>query len=199
MTRSEWIAELKRYISILPQKEQNKAIEYYTEIFDDKFDSGMSEKDIIAGFGEPYEAANDIIKVYQEDNPDWQRPAYDTSTGDAAAQTFQKKEPTAAAKETHSGGTGGTLLAILFGIILYPIAFSLALSLLCASFACILGGVVGIITSIASAEYALIGVCHIFIGIGLAIIYPIIYGSKWMFYGIYQLLHIVKTQFAEGL
>ncbi len=197
MTRSEWMAELKRYISILPQKEQSKAVEYYTEIFDDKFDSGMSEKDIIAGFGEPYEAANDIIKVYQEDNPDWRRPAYDVSTGNAATQTFPKKEPTA--KETQSGGTGGTLLAILFGILLYPSAFSLAFFFLCVSFSCMLGGVVGIIASIASAEYAFIGVCHIFIGIGLAVFYPILYGSKWMFYGIRRLLHIVKTQFTEGL
>lgn len=68
-TRKEWFDSLKKYICSLPESEQRKAIDYYNEIFEDKYESGMSESEIILSFPSPAEAAKSIIDEYNQEQP----------------------------------------------------------------------------------------------------------------------------------
>lgn len=68
-TRKEWFEALKKYLCSLPENEQKKALDYYNEIFEDKYESGMSERDIIASFASPADAAKSIIDEYNREQP----------------------------------------------------------------------------------------------------------------------------------
>ncbi len=61
MTKFEWERQLKKGISGLPNSEQQRVLEYYSELFSDKIEAGMSEKEIVAEFGNPYDVANKIL------------------------------------------------------------------------------------------------------------------------------------------
>lgn len=64
MTKYEWERQLKKGISSLPKSEQQRALDYYNELFADKIDAGMREQYIIAEFGNPYDVANKILTDY---------------------------------------------------------------------------------------------------------------------------------------
>lgn len=61
MTKREWMARLKNYIQGLPLEEQKKIFDYYEELYADKRESGMTEWDIIAEFGNPQEVAGRML------------------------------------------------------------------------------------------------------------------------------------------
>ncbi len=61
MSKYEWEKELKKQLSALPEKEQKPIFDYYGEMFEDRFESGMSEADIIREFGNPYDVAQKIL------------------------------------------------------------------------------------------------------------------------------------------
>lgn len=66
MTKYEWETELKKAMHELPSDEQKKVLEYYDELFFDRAEGGMSEKAIIAEFGNPIDVAFKIIGEYRE-------------------------------------------------------------------------------------------------------------------------------------
>lgn len=234
LTRSEWVTELKRYISILPEKEQKKAVDYYNEIFEDKYESGMSEKQIVDGFGSPYDAATTIINEYQTENPDWKRPTYDTTTGNKKSNPYgdftparnYSEEPNPAGKKEKSNAFEpanwnqksnadknhyssdneglSIFLCIIVGIILYPVAISIAAALISACMSLIIGGGLGIFWSIyytvttTSNYLAAMGACIAAVGIGVLLIYPVIFGCKWMFHGITLLFKFIRKELTGG-
>ena len=53
MTRSEWMKELSGYLSALGDDERERAMSYYAELYNDKRDNGMPEREILRGFGSP--------------------------------------------------------------------------------------------------------------------------------------------------
>ena len=57
MTFTQWNKKLKKRLSALPAQERGKVLAYYEELYMDKRDAGMTEADILAGFGSPEEAA----------------------------------------------------------------------------------------------------------------------------------------------
>ena len=61
MTRSEWMKELSGYLSALGDDERERAMSYYAELYNDKRDNGMPEREILRGFGSPREAADMIL------------------------------------------------------------------------------------------------------------------------------------------
>ena len=61
MSKYEWEKELKKQLSSLPEEEQKPIFDYYGEMFEDRFESGMSEADIIREFGNPYDVAQKIL------------------------------------------------------------------------------------------------------------------------------------------
>ena len=73
MTRTEYLAELEKYLKKLPRKDYQEAMDYFTEYFDEVGPEG--EAAAIADLGSPKEAAHEIMlnlldKKVEEDNQD---------------------------------------------------------------------------------------------------------------------------------
>lgn len=68
MTKYEWEKELKKNIYRLPPDEIDKIVDYYDELFLDKAESGMRERDIISEFGNPFDVARKIMNEYETEN-----------------------------------------------------------------------------------------------------------------------------------
>ena len=73
MTRTEYLAELEKYLKKLPRKDYQEAMDYFTEYFDEVGPEG--EAAAIAELGSPKEAAHEIMlnlldKKVEEDNQD---------------------------------------------------------------------------------------------------------------------------------
>ena len=71
MTRTEYLAQLEKYLKKLPAKDYQEAMDYFTEYFDEVGPEG--EAAAIAELGNPKEAAHEIIinlldKKIEEDN-----------------------------------------------------------------------------------------------------------------------------------
>lgn len=75
MTKYEWETELKKCMTRLPKAEQDRVLAYYNELFADRADDGMSEKQIINEFGNPVDVAFKIMTEYGMDEraPDDER------------------------------------------------------------------------------------------------------------------------------
>lgn len=67
MTKYEWDSELRRNLSGLPLAEQQKAFEFYNELFEDKIEMGMSESAVVREFGNPFDVARRIIGEYENE------------------------------------------------------------------------------------------------------------------------------------
>lgn len=74
MTKYEWERELKRHIAVLPKSEQARIFDYYSEIFEDRIEAGMQEKDIIYEFGNPFDVAQKILSDYRYEDYETVRP-----------------------------------------------------------------------------------------------------------------------------
>ena len=59
MTRTEYLAELEKYLKKLPRKDYEEAMDYFTEYFDEVGPEG--EEAAIADLGSPKEAAHEIM------------------------------------------------------------------------------------------------------------------------------------------
>ena len=59
MTRTEYLAQLEKYLKKLPAKDYQEAMDYFTEYFDEVGPEG--EAAAIAELGNPKEAAHEII------------------------------------------------------------------------------------------------------------------------------------------
>ncbi len=221
LTRTEWFSEFKRYISVLPKEEQSKAVDYYGELFNDKFENGMSECDVIKSFGDPFAASQTIINDYAEDHPDWKRPLYDEKSGSAQnSNDFEpirnikrenKKsedfEPTrnysARQKEERreSDSAVGIIASVFLGIALYPLAVFVIIAFLSVCVACItvsLGFLLELFsTAFGSLFLYYLGVGALLLGFGIAILYPILFGSKHLFCAVTKLLVFVKDTLKE--
>lgn len=226
-TRKEWFDSLKKYICSLPESEQRKAIDYYNEIFEDKYESGMSEKQIVDGFGSPYDAATTIINEYQTENPDWKRPKYDPTTGTIKSNPYGNFTPTynytpqtvknetefqpSECYKNHTVSNSkndldgiAVFLCVIIGIILYPIAVCISLSFISACLYLIIGGATGVgycifYSATTTTNYlAFMGLNIALIGIGIIMLYPVIFGSKQMFQGILKLFKLIRSEFMRG-
>lgn len=62
MTRREWMKEFGKYIGGLNADERDRAMSFYAELYNDKYDSGMREADIVKSFGDPREAACEVMR-----------------------------------------------------------------------------------------------------------------------------------------
>lgn len=65
MNKKEFIKELRTKTNHLSPIEQNRIIEYYTEIIDDKLENNENEENIIKGLG----TINEIIEKMKVDKP----------------------------------------------------------------------------------------------------------------------------------
>lgn len=57
----KWQDELESYLYSLPREEKNKAFSYFSEMYADKREAGLSEEEIVESFGPPYDVAKRIL------------------------------------------------------------------------------------------------------------------------------------------
>ena len=57
MTYTEWRDELKKNLLCVSDAERQRVLDYYAEAYADRREAGFSEREIINGFGAPYDAA----------------------------------------------------------------------------------------------------------------------------------------------
>lgn len=151
MTKYEWERELKKHIAILPQNEQNKIFDYYNEMFEDRIEAGMQEKDIIYEFGNPYDVAQKILIDYRFEETEPIRPPRYSNISDSNERNTENENGTSSPQKTNSskGGFGRAILMLVFyvfiGIPVLAVILSLAaagIMLAAGCFALIAGGIV---------------------------------------------------------
>lgn len=62
MTKHEFLTELRRCLTGLPQKDIDSSLDYYGEMIDDRMEEGVSEEEAVAAVGTPKEAAEEVLK-----------------------------------------------------------------------------------------------------------------------------------------
>lgn len=77
MTYNEWRDELKSNLLCVSEAERRRVLDYYAEAYADRRDAGFTEREIIAEFGAPYDAAQKILYENSDEN------ARDNSFGSA--------------------------------------------------------------------------------------------------------------------
>lgn len=64
MNRNEYMAALRRALSVLPEEERASALRYYEEYFDDA--GPENEQEVISDLGAPEKVAEQILADYRE-------------------------------------------------------------------------------------------------------------------------------------
>ncbi len=124
MTRTEFLNQLRIRLSTIPKDEQDKVIEYYSEIINDKIDEGKTEEQAVAELDSPEKIANNALEDYEE-----------------TSQAHINK------KKQHSvGAIIGFSALIPFVCIAMVVLGTLVISFLAASAGMIVGGVCSIIS-----------------------------------------------------
>ena len=67
MTYNEWRDELKNNLLTVTDAERRRVLDYYAEAYADRREAGFSEREIIEGFGAPYDAAQRILNENADD------------------------------------------------------------------------------------------------------------------------------------
>ena len=67
MTYNEWRDELKNNLLTVTDAERRRVLDYYAEAYADRREAGFTEREIIEGFGAPYDAAQRILAESSDD------------------------------------------------------------------------------------------------------------------------------------
>ena len=67
MTYNEWRDELKNNLLTVTDAERRRVLDYYAEAYADRREAGFTEREIIDGFGAPYDAAQRILSESSDD------------------------------------------------------------------------------------------------------------------------------------
>lgn len=191
MTYIKWQDELEGYLGVLSREEKEKVFAYFAEMYADKRDAGLSEKEIIEEFGAPYDAAKRILEENGEAPPE-QRAGSRARTAENG-----KKERSRVQKGDGEGNAAQgkrradmtwlfVLLCILFAIPIFAVVVAMIvvtvsfcvvpISVIASGFAaigCAIGGAVA--GGGAAAGACMSGAGLIVIGIGF-ILLPIFFG-----------------------
>lgn len=68
MTYTEWRDELKDNLLCVSENERRRVLDYYAEAYADRREAGFTEREIIADFGAPYDAAQRILYEKVDDS-----------------------------------------------------------------------------------------------------------------------------------
>lgn len=62
MNKYEFLAQLRRQLQALPEKEARASLDYYGEMIDDRMEDGLSEEAAVAAIGDVEEIAKNILE-----------------------------------------------------------------------------------------------------------------------------------------
>ena len=69
MNYTDWRDELNNNLLSVSEAERRRVLDYYAEAYADRREAGFSEREIIAGFGAPYDAAQRILYERGDETP----------------------------------------------------------------------------------------------------------------------------------
>lgn len=118
MTKNEFLNRLKACLSKIPNDEQQKAIEYYSEIINDKIDEGKTEEQAVSEIGSPESVAQSVLEGYP-----------DNETHNNARR-----------KKRSVGAIIGFSILIPFVILMFAVLVAVALAFVVGSAGLIIGG-----------------------------------------------------------
>lgn len=126
MNQIEYLKELKRHLSPLGRDERNRITEYYSELINDKIESGISEQEVLAQLGTPQELAAKILS----ESPEYEQTPRHEKNGELSV-----------------GRIIGFSILIPFAIIAIASLYVVAVSFAAAAVACQIGGVTNFLGS----------------------------------------------------
>lgn len=160
MNQKTYFDRLRSCLSSVPKEEQNRLIEYYTEIISDKIENGMTEQAALEELGTPEQLAHQIL----EDNPELSHCSTKTSSG--------------------AGAIVGFSLLIPFVIILFAVLLVLSIAFLVVPFAMLIAGLTYFFASFVTmlngfaAGLMQTGTSFIVLALGTLLIYPTLLFAK---------------------
>lgn len=167
MRKAEWFSSFEKSLKSLPESEKMKAIEYYKELYSDKNEAGMPEKDVILSFGAPTDAAREILENYgQEEN----------------IRAFDFEDTVKEERQT-DGKIAAVILATLVAIFVGYWALIAAIVLVSIEISLCAAGVGACLTGLSG-----LGAGLIILGVFIILVCPFSIAIKWMVKGVVRLV-----------
>ncbi len=151
MTYTEWRDELKSNLLCVSESERRRVLEYYAEAYADRREAGYSEREIVAEFGAPYDAAKRILSEDDRDlceapkRPLPAREAYfETTPVRSTPYKEEKREKTVKVKKKNKTSWVFIVLCVVFAVPILAIILTLSgitFAAFVAPFAVLLAGV----------------------------------------------------------
>lgn len=113
MTYIQWRDELNGCLGSMPADEKEKVFSYFAEMYADKRDAGLSEEEIVAEFGAPYDVAQRILNEEGYGTKNCSR-----SPAERTEKSESRKEQ-ASGKNKKSLSAGGVVLIVLLCIVCF--------------------------------------------------------------------------------
>ena len=202
MTYKEWEAKLTELLSGLSKKEIEEATAYYREIYGDKKDAGLSDEEILAGFGTPESCAGKI------------------ELSDSEEDALEEKEEPMAEKKDEKRDTAGykipmptTIVGLIFLhlLILVPIYAVIIGGIAGFGGICIggaglaIGGLGAVILSVIqlvtgngfSSFLAMFGMGTAMIGAGIVLAISFFFVTKYTVFATYKLVKTIYVKKSE--
>ena len=198
MTYNEWRDELKNNLLTVSDAERKHVLDYYAEAYADRREAGFNERDIIEGFGAPYDAAQRILSessdeyYHESDRSEVHKESSDKQAftrhnedlkEESEEPNVSKQEPrkkdTKRTKEKSSGNWRHVLLCValvLTTLVLTATMVGLTTSMLVAPFGVLISGILAMVAGIVTIVYNLmtgifiVGTGITLIGVGLILI-----------------------------
>ncbi len=155
MTYTEWRDELKSNLLCVSESERRRVLEYYAEAYADRREAGFSEREIIAEFGAPYDAAQKILNEDMREPDGAARHTEDRRSAPVRSEPvrdeyFNEPPDKTEAKPKQEKKQGKTswvfvLLCVIFAIPIFMILMALSLITVMAfvaPFAVLISGVI---------------------------------------------------------
>lgn len=84
MNKAEFLAELRRSLSGMQERDIERSLDYYAEMIDDRVEDGVTEEDAVAGLGD----INDCVMQIMSETPS----PHDAKTAKAKAKAKPKRK-----------------------------------------------------------------------------------------------------------
>ncbi len=192
MTYTEWRDELKKNLLCVSDAERQRVLDYYAEAYADRREAGFSEREIINGFGAPYDAAQRILYEKADDGarsdqPKTQPPKVEQLKSEQTTRQFTPPPPppvnaqpaAGVAVAAHDNTWIFVLLCIIFcmpifgiimGMVGITIGFCVAPVAVIAAGATVAGASIGAIVGGSVAYgFSALGIGIIILGVGVTL------------------------------
>lgn len=165
MRYTEWITELKDNLLQLSEGERKRIADYYAEAYADRRAAGFSEKEIIDGFGAPYDAAQAVLEgEFYRETPKDETPREEIKKPAEEAPAKEVAPTETPAKEVAHGRPSFIFAAAVCGVIFLMVLTALVAA---AGTAFIVSGIHDLILGYPGGGLAVAGIGMMAVGIAV--------------------------------